>query len=685
MSMFCRLTSVTRVTMALGSALLLHAAAAEAQLPPEDVAGTETGASRGEAPEDRSTEGPRSTPSRLLVHLRLARTPLTTASILAALDDEFDVPVQRTPRPEGLRITVVERSLTMSYQESADSVIERKMALPTEERAQLDTIALLAGSLARDEAGVLIAELQAQGAASDLPPPPVPPPLADEGTVPSSEVPTPDDASRDSARADAETDDESQDPGESILSAPDEPDRSPPPASEEEGQGGGKEDESERMSPAKGELPQAYASASFFGPISYPEELNRKKTYASAGFLYGDIGAVEGGAFSLFVLRNRGLDRMGSGFGLQGSLIATVSQGDFIGGVASLLVASSSGRVHGGIAGGLVALQRGDLIGAQGAGLVAHLRGKLTGAQWSGLSSTIRGELWGVQASSLVSIVNGRATGAQLATVVNVSNGPMEGLQLATLVNVSSDTMQGAELALVNVTPQLSGVQLGLSNVASREMSGVQVGLLNVAGEMRGTQVGLVNVGRSGKGTRLGLLNIASDVEGASVAPLNISPGVRNQVVVQASYAPTGTYEGVASGPLYHLGWKWLPDPVYTQLSFGFGPEAEECVSDGAGPEECFGGGWILSPTFAVGLRAPFAPSIYGEFDLAYQFEKGFNDSRSSRHGALVRAAAGLQLSQDVAVFVGGGPRVDFREGPRVDAPPEVGVGGHLFGGLAFF
>src|SRR5690606_6655029 len=41
-------------------------------------------------------------------------------------------------------------------------VIERKIELPRDKQAQLDTIALLSGNLARDEAGGVLAELRAE-------------------------------------------------------------------------------------------------------------------------------------------------------------------------------------------------------------------------------------------------------------------------------------------------------------------------------------------------------------------------------------------------------------------------------------------------------------------------------------------------------------------------------------------
>lgn len=691
-----------RIALAQLGILFVHASL-HAQVPPEEVANTETEGSlervseesvtrpppsRGEKPSQSADQAsadniessprkpPRSTPSRLLVYLTIERTPLTSAEIFAALDNEFDIPVQATPRPEGLRIVVAQQELTMSYQESADSVIERRMNLPEDPTAQLSTIALLAGSLARDEAGVLIAELRAQGAASDVPPPPLPEALPEERDA---------EVSGDTPRDHAEIEDEMS--PEQLAAS----DRTPPVLNDDAAptEPGPTESEEKRIAEKTPSPPfdlnLVYASASLFGPISVPPELSSQKTYAEAGLLFSDIGALEGGAFSLFVLRNRGRALSGAGFGLQFSGIASLNEGDFTGGVVSLLVASSRGRVYGGVAGGLVALQYGDLAGAQGGGLVAYLRGKLTGAQISTWSSTVAGELLGVQASALVSVVKGKAKGAQLASLVNVTEGPMEGMQLATLANVTTGTMAGGEVALVNVAPQLSGFQLGLTNVAFRDMNGVQVGLLNIAGELEGAQVGLVNVGQRGKGTRVGLVNVASEMEGASVAPLNISPGVRNQLVVQASYAPTGNYEGVADGPLYHVGWKFLPDPVYTQLSVGLGPEAEECEVEGTGEPSCAGGGWVFSPMFAVGLRAAFTRAWYGEFDLGYQLERGFSDSRAARHGALARAALGLQLTPGVAFFLGGGPRVDLREGPRVNAPPEVGVGGHIFGGIAFF
>jgi hypothetical protein len=98
-----------------------------------------------------------------------------------------------------------------------------------------------------------------------------------------------------------------------------------------------------------------------------------------------------------------------------------------------------------------------------------------------------------VQTAGFVNIAAGRFTGAQVAGYVNIG-GALTGVQAASSMNIAAGDVKGAQLALLNVSGDLTGVQVGLLNIAAGEVSGLQLGLVNVAGDYEaGTPFGLVN------------------------------------------------------------------------------------------------------------------------------------------------------------------------------------------------
>ena len=69
---------------------------------------------------------------------------------------------------------------------------------------------------------------------------------------------------------------------------------------------------------------------------------------------------------------------------------------------------------------------------------------------------------------------------------------------------------------------RLSGVQLGLFNLAEGELRGVQIGAVNGAKEtLCGVQIGLINNARDARGLQIGAVNLASHLEGVQIGLLN--------------------------------------------------------------------------------------------------------------------------------------------------------------------
>ncbi len=606
-------------------------AAQDAAQTADTVDGESQSEGEGLLPESPDSEPPVKM-NHLVAYLVLEESQLSRARIAQALEDEFHVPVAWSKTPAGLNLVIRGEQLSASFETETGAVVEREMDLPSDPANQLTTIALLSGSIARDESGALIALLRA----------PVPEPLLDDETS-RTEVPPPEEGTAD----------------------PDPPVETPPPSETKA--------PVKTPSPEKDPLPQVLASASLTGSLTYPRALPKKKTHLHIGAISSDIGSLDGVAASLIAHRNRGTDRDGAGSGVQLAVAFLHTGGDFKGVNASALVASGSGQLNGALLGGLFSLQRGDLFGPQLSGLTSVSVGDTVGVQLAGLGALQLGGIEGVQAAGLFVYTRGDVLGFQGSALSTMAGGRVKGTQLAAL---STYAGQG-----------VSGYQMALVNVARKRLDGVQLGLVNVAGDFKGTQLGLINIGGKGKGNQIALMNIGKDLDGAAIAPINIIPGIRHQLLTYASYFPSRKKEGTPDGPLVHLGVKFLPGKVYTQLGFGMGIESEECERSGSEPEveQCYGGGIIYAPSFAIGVRSEFNRVLHLDVDMQYQFMRGFNQSRSSLHQMLGRAALGIQFAPAFGFFVGAAPQVQFYEGPRVESPPSVSVGWTAFSGLSFF
>ena len=114
--------------------------------------------------------------------------------------------------------------------------------------------------------------------------------------------------------------------------------------------------------------------------------------------------------------------------------------------------------------------------------------------------------------------------GVQIAGLINKSDGyHADGLQLALGMNISR-RMRGVQAALVGneVEERLSGVQLGLFNVAEGDLRGVQIGALNGAkATVRGVQAGFLNSAQNVHGLQIGAFNLARHLEGVQIGLLN--------------------------------------------------------------------------------------------------------------------------------------------------------------------
>ena len=606
-----------------------------------------------------------SSASSLGVNLQLIETSLSPAAILQALTEEFQVPMIESSSTTGLLISVDARQLRVSYRDDAGKVVEREMALPVDEPRQLDTIALLAGNLARDEGGELLAQLQAAQAANST----TPETLENKGSA------SPASSDNESPRQSPEG--ANANPAAVPSAAPSKPPAALP------------------VSPAPSKPPAAPPvplreleptpfSASFAGSLAFPLTLRERRTHFEVGLVYSNLGAVEGIAGNVLTLRNQGLDTKNGSKGIQFAGLWLGSSGSFTGVSAAGLINHHSDGSQGTQGAGLVAIQTGGMKGVQAAGLVSVVGGKMQGVQLGAVSSNSWGGVEGVQATFILALNRGSLRGVQLSGIAAHSSGDVRGMQLSMISSSAGGAVDGSQFALVNVARSIDGSQLGITNVAYQGFDGFQLGITNVAGDFKGTQVGLVNVGGRGKGGQFALVNVARDLEGTAIAPVNIIPGARNQLISYVSYSSDPDLEGLPAGPMTHLAIRVLPGPIYTQANFGLGVEAKECT-DESDSSTCIGGSTEYAAGFALGVRLPLVGGLHTELDLQYQFEKAFSSSSNLRHAILGRAALSYQFVDWFAVFAGAGPRLNLKSGPAADPDPEASWDPHFFGGIQLF
>jgi hypothetical protein len=107
----------------------------------------------------------------------------------------------------------------------------------------------------------------------------------------------------------------------------------------------------------------------------------------------------------------------------------------------------------------------------------------MEGFQMAGGASVVAGPVWGAQLAGGANLAAGPIEGAQLSGGVNIVLGHLTGLQMTSVGNVAMG-LEGAQIAAVNVsTERVTGVQLGVVNLAPD--ADLSLGVLNVLWEGR--------------------------------------------------------------------------------------------------------------------------------------------------------------------------------------------------------
>ncbi|MBI3204865.1 MAG: hypothetical protein HYZ29_25235 [Myxococcales bacterium] len=346
--------------------------------------------------------------SSLIVSVDAGSSGVSADAVRAAIGKELGVSTvaegdgesRLSVRIQGDRATVVFTSGTEK--------IERVVDLPKEPAARVEVIALLAGNLARDEAGALLAALAPKPAPAEPAPPAVEAPRA------SKPVPRP--AARPEAKPVA-----------------------PAPAASE----------------SRWRRGPLFANLSLYSPIAITPDAEQRSFDIELGLAYSKIGGLTGFGLTVGHLRIGG---PAEGVGLSG--LWTRVDGDQKGAFASGIFSHGGGSLRGAEASGILTLRDGDLEGFQGSGVLGSAR-DVHGAQLAGIAAWSDGAVEGFQGAGALARARGSVQGAQISAV-NIG-GDLRGAQIG-LVNIG-ESVRGTQIGVVNVADRVDGLPLGLVNV----------------------------------------------------------------------------------------------------------------------------------------------------------------------------------------------------------------------------
>ncbi len=202
-------------------------------------------------------------------------------------------------------------------------------------------------------------------------------------------------------------------------------------------------------------------------------------------------------------------------WGVHAAGLATVSEGDAFGVTASGLATVCEGGLHGIGAAGLAIVTEGAVDGVALAGLTTVCDGTMTGIAIAGgviiTEQTIRGlAVGGIALPSRVDDeskrwslpgIKAREIRGLAVHGMNIQVSRRASGILVSGIHLSGDVLAGIGAAPVIRAGELKGIGAGLVNLGARRQTGIMVGLLNSTPELRGIQVGLLNhAGNNPKG-----------------------------------------------------------------------------------------------------------------------------------------------------------------------------------------
>lgn len=367
-------------------------------------------------------------------------------------------------------VTVSADKVVVRFTDAKGVIVGRELERPADDEDLVELVALMAGNLARDQAGALLAELEGSPS-TDSEPPTQDAPAADETKV-----------------------------AKTIVEPP--PKKRPPPLPSPD-------EPADVAKPPPWKPKFTVAQAAFVSPLGVFWDSEERTFALDFSMLFGRSGGLSGvgihGVGSHLHGDHRGMSISGV-WAYRGGSLSGAS-------IAGVFHASTSPHVR-----GL------EIAGVANLDVFGEAPSAVSGAQIAGVVNA-SGDAAGLQIGGVVN-VSDDLHGVQVGGATNVAhNGG--GLQIGGVTNHAGD-FAGVQVAgAVNTARDVKGVQLGLVNIA-RKVKGAQVGLINIAEENEGTAIGLVNAAGNGDvqvATWVGVTSLTNIGVKMRVGPMFIQPG----------------------------------------------------------------------------------------------------------------------------------------------------------------
>lgn|GEM_PF-3020854 len=221
--------------------------------------------------------------------------------------------------------------------------------------------------------------------------------------------------------------------------------------------------------------------------------------------------------------------------------------------------------------------------------------------QVSGGANWVGGDASFVQVSGVFNYVGGGFAGVQVSGGLNWVTEDASYLQVAGLANVSLSTFSGLQVSVANIAKDVNGTQIGVLNMASN-VSGTQIGLINICDRIEGFPIGLFNYARQGS------LHVA--LWSSSTIPFQI---------------------GVKSA---------FSESFYSLLSLGLTDTSRLSADQ-------------LTGTSGMGIHIPIAECLYLDADATVCWSPISEASVGSQVQCQGRMLLGVELKDDLSVFIG--------------------------------
>ena len=174
-----------------------------------------------------------------------------------------------------------------------------------------------------------------------------------------------------------------------------------------------------------------------------------------------------------------------------------------------------NGGVNGVEIGGLLNTNVGDVFGFQVAGIANVTKGSSDGIIASGIANVVKDSSRALMFSGVANVVGGGAYGIYSAGITNTINGSFTGIQTAGISNFTNGNsygFQGAGISNTNAGNFVGLQTAGITNVNTGNLIGAQFSLINMARNVTGLQVGLINIANKyDRGVPLGLISFVKD------------------------------------------------------------------------------------------------------------------------------------------------------------------------------